>query len=144
MISEITTILCQTVSGWLTSQNTDTNPNQYKYKQEIQTAKEKIDPTTGLGPDSTDMVVGTRNTSAPQCMQLKNDEIMVRRGGQKAVLHLQYSGKTSKHGNQLLWSCWQHLEEVTGVQAEEETAEQRSIRLEIFPKSVFQQDDDDI
>ena len=105
----------------------------------LQSAKDKIDHTTGLGPDSTDMVAGTRNQIAPQCMQLKNEQIMVRRDGRKAVLHLLYSGKGSNHGNQLLWSCWQYLEEVTGVQEEEETAEQRNTRLQIFPTSVFKQ-----
>ena len=109
----------------------------------LQSAKDKIDPTTGLGPDSTDMVAGTTNEMAPQCMQLKNEEIMVKRAGKKAVLQLLYSGKASKHGNQVLWSSWQHLEEMTGAQEEEETTEQRNIRLQIFPCSVFEQCDDD-
>ena len=109
----------------------------------LQAAKDKIDPTTGMGPDSTDMVAGTRNVTAPQCMQLKNEEVMVKRVGKKAALHLLYSGKASKHGNQLLWSCWQYLEEVTGDQEEEETEEQRNIRLQIFPTSVVNQWNDD-
>ena len=106
----------------------------------LQSAKDKIDPTTGLGPDSVHKMAGTPNMMAPQCMQLKNEEIMVRRTGPKAVLHFLYSGKTSKHGNQILWNSWQHLEEVTGVQDKEETDEQRSTRLQIFPTSVFQYD----
>ena len=109
----------------------------------LQSAKDKIDPISGLGPESTDMVVGTSNEMAPQCMQLKNGDLMVKRAGKKAVLHLLYSGKASKHGNQVLWTNWQHLEEVTGEQDEEETAEQKSTRLKIFPSSVFQQDNFD-
>ena len=105
----------------------------------LESAKNRIDPTTDMGPNSSDMVAGTRNQMAPQCMQLRNKDIMVRRVGKKAVLHLLYSGKASKHGNQLLWSPWQYLEEVTGVQEEEETEEQRNIRLQIFPTSVFHQ-----
>ena len=109
----------------------------------LQSAKDKINPTTGMGPNSTDIVAGTRNQMAPQCMQLKNEDIMVKRVGEKAVLHLLYSGRAGKHGNQLLWSCWRHLEEVSGVQEEEETAEQRNVRLQIFPTSVVNQLNDE-
>ena len=36
-----------------------------------------------------------------------------------------------------MWTPWRFLEEVSGVQDEEETQEQKRIRLEVFPLSVF-------
>ena len=62
---------------------------------------------------------------------------MKRRQGVHAVPNLLYSGCSSKHANQLMWSHWQHLEDVTGEQDEEETENQKRVRLEIFPFSVF-------
>ena len=110
----------------------------------FESAKNSIDEETNLGPNSSDLVAGTINTFAPKAMRLANDKIMKRRIEDKAVPHLLFSGLMSRHGSELMWSPWQNLEEITGDQDEKETAEQRSIRLEIFPKSVFQQDDDDI
>ena len=36
-----------------------------------------------------------------------------------------------------MWSPWQQLEDVTGEQDEEETANQKRVRLQLFPFSVF-------
>ena len=47
------------------------------------------------------------------------------------------SGSMGKHGNQLMWTPWRILEDITGVQEEEETEVQRRTRLEVFPLSVF-------
>ena len=47
------------------------------------------------------------------------------------------SGSIGKLGNQLMWTPWRFLENVTGDQDEEETEVQRQIRLELFPRSVF-------
>ena len=48
-----------------------------------------------------------------------------------------FSGCSSEHVNQLMWSPWQQLEEVTGIQEQEETENQEKTRLQIFPLSVF-------
>ena len=82
-------------------------------------------------------MAGTNNTYAPKAMRLANDKIMKRREEKKAVPHLLFSGMMSKHGSQLMWSPWQNLEDVTGQQDEVETAEQKKIRLQIFPLSNF-------
>ena len=37
----------------------------------------------------------------------------------------------------LMWTPWRFLEELSGVQDDEETVEQKRIRLEVFPLSVF-------
>ena len=47
------------------------------------------------------------------------------------------SGSIGKLGNQLMWTPWRVLENVTGDQDEEKTEVQRQIRLEVFPLSVF-------
>ena len=49
------------------------------------------------------------------------------------------------HGNQLLFEPWAHLEDVGGIQDEEETESQKIRRLQIFPCSSipFAQDGDE-
>ena len=37
----------------------------------------------------------------------------------------------------MMWDHWQRLENVTGEQDEEETENQKRVRLQIFPFSVF-------
>ena len=101
-----------------------------------QKAKDMIDSRTGLGPETTQKVAGFENIMAPQCMRLKNEDIMVRRSGQKAVLQLKHSGKLKKFGNQLLWTHWKYLEDVKEDENEDEEELKRK-RLEIFPKSVY-------
>ena len=100
-------------------------------------AKNAINEDTSIGPECGDLVAGTSDIAAPDTMMLKNGKLMKRRQGVHAVPNLLYSGCTSKHGNQLMWSHWQHLEDVTGEQDEEETENQKKVRLEIFPFSVF-------
>ena len=103
----------------------------------LESAKEKIDPETGVGPASTTPVVGTQNQAAPLCMELTNGTIMQMRSGSKAVLRLLYSGAPGRHGNHLLWSPWKYLEDVSGDQEVEESDLQKETRLSIFPLSVF-------
>ena len=106
-------------------------------KRSFEKATSSINEESQLGPDSDHLVAGTGNLAAPEAMKLTDGRIMKRRQDKKAVPILQYSGSTSKHGNQLMFSPWRHLEDVEGNQEEEETADQRSIRLEIFPCSAI-------
>ena len=109
----------------------------------LQSAKDKIDPGTGVGPDSSVKVVGDEHLMAPQCMQLTNEDIMVQRSAKKAILHLLHDGKTRRHGSQLLWSPWQFLEQIGDEnQDQDETREQKNRRLEIFPMSKEEEEDD--
>jgi hypothetical protein len=103
----------------------------------LESAREKIDPEVGVGPESMSPVVGTQNQRAPICMKLTNGTIMQKRTGPNAVLHLLCSGAPGKHGNQLLWSPWRHLEDVSGDQQEEESDLQKRRRLAMFPMSVY-------
>ena len=106
----------------------------------FEAAKNKIDPSTGLGPDSTEKIVGDDDLMAPQCMQLSNEVVMVKRA-KGAVLHCLFDGKTGRHGNQVLWESWRYLEEITD-QDQGVTEEQTRRRLEVFPLSKRQGEDD--
>ena len=97
-----------------------------------------------LAPDSKALVAGTLDLAAPQAMLLKNEKLMVRRKAVRAVPCLLYSGCSSKHGNQLMWSPWERLEQVTGEQNEEETDDQKKVRQPIFSLSVFPTLEDEI
>ena len=102
--------------------------------READTANSKISEIT----QSPSQVAGLEGTTAPQMMLLTNERIAVRRSqGIRAAPHLLYHGKTSKYSNCLLWTPWQHLEEVKPQQEEEETEDQRKTRLAIFPMSKF-------
>ena len=107
----------------------------------LEAAKNKIDPSTGLGPDSTEKVHGDDDLMAPQCMQLTNEVVMVKRSGKDAVLHFLCDGKTRRHGSQVLWEPWQFLEEISD-QDQGVTEEQTRRRLEVFPMSQGEQDED--
>ena len=102
--------------------------------READTANSKIDEIT----KSSSQVAGSEGTTAPQIMLLTNERIAVRRSqGIRAAPLLLYHGTTSKYSNCLLWTAWQHLEEVKPEQEEEETEDQKKIRLTIFPMSKF-------
>ena len=102
-----------------------------------ESALEKIDSVTSVGPASIFPVAGSEIHTAPICMKLKNGTIMQMRSGPKAVLHLLSSGAPGRHGNQLLWSTWTYLEQVSGDQEVEESDLQKKKRLSIFPLSVI-------
>ena len=119
--------------GQLACEYTVLMPSRHGYEK----AKNSINEDTGVGPNSDVIVAGTSDVFAPKTMMLKNEKIMVRRQEAMAAPNLLYSGCTSKHGNQLMWSHWETLENVTGEQIEEETESQKSVRQQIFPLSVF-------
>jgi hypothetical protein len=106
-------------------------------------ATSSIDEDTQVGPDSSHVVAGTINLAAPVTMKLSDGKIMKRRQDGKAVPLLLFSGSLSKHGNQIMFSPWRQLEDVDGSQLEEETDDQRSARLKIFPCSVIPQDEEE-
>ena len=107
----------------------------------FQSAKDKINPDTGVGPDSSERLFGDEHLMAPQSMQLTNGDVMVKRSGKNAVLHLRYDGKTGRHGKQVLWSSWRFLEEIRD-QVVFETEDQMERRLEVFPLSKEEEEDD--
>ena len=100
-------------------------------------ARESIDDVTKVGPDSDQRVAGTPEVAAPQTILLANGKIMKRRTNGIAVPLILPSGSIGKLSNQLMWTPWRFLENVTGDQDDEETDVQRQNRLEVFPLSVF-------
>ena len=118
--------------GQFSSQYRLLKPSGHGYEK----AKSGINEDTCVGSDSECLVAGT-STAAPETIMLTNGKLMKRRQDVIAVPNLLFSGCISKHGNQLMWSPWQKLEEVTGIQDENETKDQKKVRLEIFPFSVF-------
>lgn len=107
----------------------------------FQSAKDRINPGTGVGPDSSEKLVGDDHLMAPQCMELTNGDVMVKRSGKSAVLHFLYDGKTRRHGNQVLWSSWMFLEKIRDQEVVESEV-QRERRLEVFPMSKQEEEDD--
>ena len=109
-------------------------------KKGYEKATSSIDEDTQVGPASGHVVAGTVNLAAPVAMKLSDGKIMRRRQDRKAVPHLLFSGSISKHGTQIMFSPWRQLEDVDGSQEEEETEDQRTVRLKIFPCSVIPHD----
>ena len=100
--------------------------------------KNSIDNETKVGPDTRDSIVGAAGGYAPQSIMVKGEKVLKRReSGSKAVLHFLYSGVLDRYGNQLLWTPWDQLENVSGNQVENETPTQSRVRLSLFPMSVF-------
>ena len=112
-------------------------------KKGYEKATSSIDEDTQVGPDSGHIVAGTVDLAAPATMKLSDGKIMRRRQDGKAVPLLLFSGSISKHGSQVMFSPWRQLEDVDGLQNQEETDEQRSARLKIFPCSVIPHDEED-
>ena len=127
--------------GQLATEYRYLKPSDWGYEK----AKNSIDDESNVGPNSNDLVAGTSDVFAPTAMRLTSGKLMKRKTDRKAVPHLQFFGSTSRHGNQLMWTPWQNLEDVTGHQDETETEDQRKTRLQIFPLSIFPsvQDDSD-
>ena len=99
-----------------------------------ESVRSSIDEETQVGPESEGLVAGT-GVTAPQSIKLTDGRILKRRQDANAVPLLLHNGTISKHGNQLLFEPWQYLEEITGIQEEDETQGQRNRRLQIFPCS---------
>ena len=121
------------VLGELASKYRILKPSGHGYEK----AKSGINEETLIGPLTDQLVAGTSNVAAPETMMLKNGKIMKRRQDVEAVPILLFSGCSSEFGNELMWSSWRKLEEVTGIQEGQETEQQKKTRLQVFPLSVF-------
>ena len=121
------------VLGELASKYRILKPSGHGYEK----AKSGINEETLIGPLTDQLVAGTSNVAAPETMMLKNGKIMKRRQDVEAVPILLFSGCSSEFGNELMWTSWRKLEEVTGIQERQETERQKNTRLQVFPLSVF-------
>lgn len=76
----------------------------------------------GVGPDSSDALVGTNDIKAPTSMILTNGVVMKKRTqGRPAVPMLQSSNILGPYGNCLLFNVWERLEDVHESQTHEES-----------------------
>ena len=125
--------MSEMVLGELASKYRILKPSGHGYEK----AKSSINEETLIGPLTDQLVAGTSNVAAPETMMLKNGKIMKRRQDVEAVPILLFSGCSSEFGNELMWSSWRKLEEVTGIQEGQETEQQKKTRLQVFPLSVF-------
>ena len=97
-----------------------------------------IDPHSGVGEESGELVVGGGNLRAPLSMKLSNTIIMKRRSNRSrpVPLLLRYNTLDS-YGERMLFQPWRTLEELVQDQAEEDKEQQKQNRLKIFPMSIF-------
>ena len=97
-----------------------------------------VDPQSGVGEESGELVVGGGNLRAPLSMKLSNNVIMKRRldKSRPVPLLLQYNTLDS-YGERMLFLPWRNFEELIEGQEEEDKEQQRQNRLKIFPMSIF-------
>lgn len=105
-------------------------------------AKSTIDEHSKIGPNSDQLIAGSRDLWAPQTMMLLNGGIMKRRN-ENAALCLSNRGKMTKYATMLLWTPWTVQGSVNGEHHENETEEQKQRRLGVFPASVVHMCEDD-
>ena len=98
-----------------------------------------IDPETGLGGESEDVIVGGQ-TFSPIYMQLTNRKVVKRRTrGDKAkpVPILLHTNTLDDYGERILFKPWRSKEELLNEASEEEKSRCKQIRLQLFPMGVF-------
>ena len=98
-----------------------------------------IDPETGLGGESADVIVGGR-ALAPLYMQLTNRKVMKKRTRaekDKPVPLLLHNNALSDYGERILFKPWRSKEQLLNEISDVEKSRCRQIRLQLFPLGVF-------
>ena len=98
-----------------------------------------IDPETGLGGESEDVIVGGR-ALAPLFMQLTNRKVMKKRTRaekNKPVPLLLHNNTLTDYGERILFKPWRSKEELLNEISEVEKSRCRQVRLQLFPMGVF-------
>ena len=97
-----------------------------------------IEPNSGVGEDSSELVVGGGNLRAPKSMKLSNNIIMKRRSNKSKLVPLLLQCNTlDNYGERMLFQPWRSFEELVEGQEEEDKEQQKQNRLKIFPMSIF-------
>ena len=97
-----------------------------------------IEPHSGVGEDSGELVVGGGNLRAPTSMKLSNNIIMKRRSDKSRLVPLLLQCNTlDNYGERMLFQPWRNFEELVEGQEEEDKEQQKQNRLKIFPMSIF-------
>ena len=96
-----------------------------------------INPETGVGNDSEELIVGSE-LRAPLSMQLSNNVIMKKRTGKSNPVPIfRMSSTLSNFGERLLFLPWSTSEELQQRLSEEKKEKMRQNRLQLFPMAVF-------
>ena len=98
-----------------------------------------IDPETGLGGESEDVIVGSR-TLAPLYMQLTNRKVMKKRtraDKNNPVPLLMHNNTLDDYGERILFKPWRNKEELLIGISDVEKSRCRQVRLQLFPMGVF-------
>ena len=97
-----------------------------------------IDPNSGIGEESGQLIVGGGNLRAPVSMKLSNTIIMKRRSVKSMPVPLLLRNNTlDSYGERMLFQPWRTVEELVQNQEEEDKEQQKQNRLKIFPMSIF-------
>ena len=96
-----------------------------------------INPESGVGDESEDLIVGTQ-LRAPVCIQLSNNVILRKRKGQpKPVPLFLRSNTLSSFGERLLFLPWSSSEELHQRLSEGDKEKLKQNRLQLFPMAIF-------
>ena len=101
-----------------------------------------IDPVSGVGEDSGELIVGGE-LRAPQCMKLSNNVIMKKRSDKsRPVPLLLRTNMLDSFGERMLFQPWRNVNELVQGQSEKDKEEQQRNRLQLFPMAIFPGDED--
>ena len=96
-----------------------------------------INPESGVGAESEDLIVGTE-LRAPLSMQLSNNVIIRKRTGKSKPVPLFLTSNTlSNFGERLLFLPWSNSEELLQRLSEDEKKKMKLNRLQLFPMATF-------
>ena len=100
-----------------------------------------IDPQTGVGQESEELIVGGGELRAPSFMKLSNTVIMKKRSERsRPVPVLQHYNTLSSYGERMLFQPWRSFEELAEGQSDQDKEIQQQNRLLMFPMSIFPKD----
>ena len=97
-----------------------------------------IDPQTGVGKETTEVIVGGGEMMLPMFMRLSNGINMKKRSDpSKMVPLLLHNRDIDDYGNRLLFQPWRNVEELVQDQTDDDKRIQRQNCLAIFPMGTF-------
>ena len=96
-----------------------------------------LDPQSGIGPESSELIIGGFSR-APLFMKLTNNKIMKKRTDRsRPVPLLLMANSVDAYEQRILFQPWTNLDEIVTEGSEAERVQQRQNQLSLFPMSVF-------
>ena len=97
-----------------------------------------IDPQTGVGKETTELIVGGADMTLPMYMRLSNGIIMKKRSDpSKMVPVLLQNREIYDYGSRLLFQPWRNVGELVEDQSDDDKRTQKQNCLAIFPMGIF-------